>query len=680
MRSLALSCLALVLLLGAAGPAPRAQVDSDVIRLGGSAPPPAETPEPEIPAAADPPPFDGAARRGFDYQAFESRLETLWFQRKAFLADGRINDARRQSDLLRSFTVEEGVHRLESMAGALLAESMRYLEEGHYDRALETIELAEAFDPGRPQASVARASVYWKSRRGYVRAAGHVFQALKRSVVRASSDLSILNQWSIVLVVALLGCVAIFALLMILRYQVPLRHEIEEQLARMGLAHWAPAAGWGVVFLPFLVWFGAGWAAMYWLVACFRFMQRRERAVGLVLLIATLLVVPAFRVGVALYGVTSDPVFRTTLGAAGRGYDPGRIVKLRQLVEAYPEDPVYHFLLAGLYKGGRYFEEAYDEYRQALTLAPSMYQAHINVGNIFHVTGQHSEAVQSYRNAIEVRPDSVLAHYNMHLSQSESFHFKEAEDSLDQARRLDSKKTTEIMSASREGSDSARALDASVELGSVWKAALDGRRLRGSLEVQDSPKLSTSLMQQMLNPVSILALFSFLACFVVAFLSRGDDPARCCIRCGRSFCSRCKRGGQAQEYCSQCLHLFVIGDGLAPETKTRKLYEVERFERRTRGGRRLVSLVLPGAGHLLRGRTGLGCLLLLLWFATLVAWMPGALAPLERMVGIDLRLDLLRGGPVPRFFSLNGTAVLAAVAAAMVWIAGNLWSWRKAGV
>ena len=198
-----------------AGSAIHAQVDSDVIRLGGSDPPPAEEPQPDTATLAGPSPFEGEARRGFDYQAFEARLETLWFQRKAFLADGRINDARRQSELLRSFTVQEGVHRLESMAGALLAESARYLEEGHYDRALETIELAEAFDPGRPQASVARASVYWKSRRGHVRAAGHMFQALKRSLLRASSDLSILNPWAIVLVVALLGCVAVFAVVML---------------------------------------------------------------------------------------------------------------------------------------------------------------------------------------------------------------------------------------------------------------------------------------------------------------------------------------------------------------------------------------------------------------------------------------------------------------------------------
>ena len=34
-------------------------------------------------------------------------------------------------------------------------------------------------------------------------------------------------------------------------------------------------------------------------------------------------------------------------------------MKLRELVGAHPDDPMYRFLLAGLYKNGRYFEEAF---------------------------------------------------------------------------------------------------------------------------------------------------------------------------------------------------------------------------------------------------------------------------------------------------------------------------------
>ena len=53
---------------------------------------------------------------------------------------------------------------------------------------------------------------------------------------------------------------------------------------------------------------------------------------------------------------------------------------------------MYRFLLAGLYKNGRYFEDAFQEYKRVLDAAPSTYQARINLGNIYFVLGQYGEA------------------------------------------------------------------------------------------------------------------------------------------------------------------------------------------------------------------------------------------------------------------------------------------------
>ena len=651
------------------------EVDNGVIRLAPPQPPEQQQ-QPETPVATDTAEFSlGEARRGFDYEAFQARLEALWFQRKAFLAAGREDDAARQTGLIRSFCAQEGVRRLDGLAGALLAEAERYRQEGHYSKALSTLELAETFDRGRAQTSFAKATIYAQSGRGYLRAAGELIRALKRSVASAMSNLTLFNQFAVVLVISVMGCVAVFSVLMLFHYQVALRHEVEEWLTRRSLQHWSASAGWGVLLFPFLIWFGAGWAAVYWIVVTFRFMRRPERVAAAGLLIATVLAAPAYRVAVALYGVTADPVVRTTLASAGGAYDPDRIVKLRQLVDTYPRDPIYRFLLAGQYANGRYFEEAYGEYRRVLDLDPSLYQAHINIGNIFHVTGQHGQAVASYRRSLELRPDAVLALYNMYLTQSKSFRFKEAEKSLNRARALNEKQVNKLMTASREQEDSLAVVDESVNLGSIWQAALEGRQLQRRMEVESGGGFG-SFFRQFVNPVSLMALLALLACGAVLVLSGRQMPAQRCIRCGRPFCHYCKSGRHVQAYCSQCLHLFVLGDGLAPETKTRKMYEVERHERWSRKTRRLVSLLLPGTAQLLRGRAALGCLLLLLWLAALLAWRPSTLAPLEQLAGLDLQLELLDAGAVPALFRVNPTAVLAVTAAIVVWLAGNFWRWR----
>lgn len=616
-------------------------------------------------------------RRGFDYNAFEARLESLWFQRKTLLADGRYTDAAEQSQLIRSFCREEGVGRVDNLAGALIAEADRFVEQGHYSRALESLELAEHFDPGRPQTHLARAGVFWKAGEGVLATTGQFVAAGRAAVLRSIKDLTLFNQLALIFVSSVVGCVLVFSLLMTVRYQVPFRHEVEEWITQALGERWARATGWALLFLPVAIWFGAGWIALYWILITFRFMRRGEKLTAVVLLLATAMVIPAYRLAVTAYGMTADPVVRTTLASVGGEYDPNRILKLRQLVQAHPEDPVYRFLLAGLYKNGRYFEDAFAEYREVLEFDPAMEQAHINIGNIFFATGQYSEAIASYNRAIVINPRSILAYFNRHLAQSESFRFKDAEASLEEAKLIDSKALAEMFASSGSGEERQAVADATLRMESVWEAALAVGQANDAPAARLADSEKQSLARRLINPVSIVSLTVLLACGFALILTRGGEPARRCIRCGRPFCQYCKSSREGHEYCSQCLHLFVLGDGLAPETKTRKLYEVERHERISRGGRLLISLVMPGTAQLLRGRAGRGSLLVLLWLAALLAWQPVGLLPLERFVGLDLPLYLLATRSVPTAYDLQPLAIFAVMLMVLTWFVGNAWRWRR---
>ena len=154
-------------------------------------------------------------------------------------------------------------------------------------------------------------------------------------------------------------------------------------------------------------------------------------------------------------------------------------------------------------------------------------------------------------------------------------------------------------------------------------------------------------------------------------------PARRCIKCGQAFCPRCNRQLEAKEYCSQCLHLFVLGDGLAPGTKSRKLYEVERHTRLLGRVRLLASLVLPGTAQLVRGKPLRGLLILALWFAALVAWQPGLLVGLERILGAEAPLWLLESRNVPTAFDGRAFGLLALLCLPFIWLAGNIWPSRR---
>lgn len=646
-----------------------AQVDSGVIRLGASK---GEEQTPDSAGAAG---LEGM-RRGFDYQAFTARLEALWFQRKSFLADRRRDDAARQGQLIRAYCEEEGVKRLKPLAGALVTEAVRFIEAGDYDGALDSLSLASAFDPGRPELRLMRARIYWQANQGYAASGMELLAGLREAFVRTVASLSLLSRVGVIIFFSALGCLGVFSMLMLVRYQLQFRHEIEEWIGQRLTERWARSVGWTVLFLPLLLWFTAGWVVFYWIAILFRYMRGMERGAALALLLFTLLSVPFFSVSVTLFGMTADPLLRATRAATEGQYAPDRVIQLRRLVDANPDNPTYRFLLAGLYKNGRFFEEAFDEYKQALQLNPGFDKAHVNIGNIFYLTGQHSEAIANYRRALEINPGSALAHYNSHLAQSESFRFKDAEDSLRQARRIDSDLIGQLLAAVEKQGQRSLAVDATLKPLSLREAAFRGASPL-SPQPGDSGTGRLGAWFGMMNPIGVGALGTLGLILVLAALGRGQLPASRCIRCGCAFCRYCKSTQRGHEYCNQCMHLFVLGDGLSPEAKQQKTREVERFERHKRLLRRVIAAFLPGSAHVLTGHAFWGSALLIGWFGTLLTWNPAILRPVERLIGLDLRLHLLESGSVPPAYTLNVLGMLALVSALGFWLLGNLSSPRS---
>jgi hypothetical protein len=156
---------------------------------------------------------------------------------------------------------------------------------------------------------------------------------------------------------------------------------------------------------------------------------------------------------------------------------------------------------------------------------------------------------------------------------------------------------------------------------------------------------------------------------------RGTELPRRCIRCGQPFCPRCKRTqkSEGREYCMQCFHLFVLGQGLAPASKAAKLYAIERFGRRTLWLRNLGSMLLPGVGHLLRGRTVRGLLLVVLWIAALLALRPQIVGSLMRLARLGSRPEVLLGASGAPFApDLTLLALLAVPLLPLLWICANL--------
>jgi Flp pilus assembly protein TadD len=50
-------------------------------------------------------------------------------------------------------------------------------------------------------------------------------------------------------------------------------------------------------------------------------------------------------------------------------------------------------------------------YERAITLGPDVFEAHFNLGNIFHDLGRYAEARTCYRDALQLNPTYADAHF-----------------------------------------------------------------------------------------------------------------------------------------------------------------------------------------------------------------------------------------------------------------------------
>jgi tetratricopeptide (TPR) repeat protein len=460
---------------------------------------------------------------------------------------------------------------------------------------LAALALADALDAGRAQVALARARVLWASGAGPLAALAECVRAIRGILAGSLRDINTLHGSALILLAAAVAGIVLFSAFMVLRYQVALRHDVEEWLIERNKATWSKAGGWAFLLAPLILWVGAGWIAIYWIVVCFRYMRRGERLLAASLLCVAAFIVPGYRFAVGLYGLAADPTVRTTVAAANGGYDPDRIVKLLELVEAHPEDSTYRFLLAGLYKNGRYFEDAFREYKRVIEAEPSNYQATINLGNSLFRRRPYGEAISNYRKAIELRPDCVLATTTCTWPSRTRFKLKEAAESLAHANRSGSRadhalaRFRQPRRRRREGDRRRRRRQLDLEGDGrrppLERVARGRRRGRGSRLVASQPRHATSV-------IALLALVG------LRHEPRDVRRANACeaLRAMRATVLHALQVGTGRPSVLQpCAPPFRLGGRLGPETKSMKLYEVGA----TRDAKPAVAAhllrILPGA-------------------------------------------------------------------------------------
>jgi tetratricopeptide (TPR) repeat protein len=541
-----------------------------------------------------------------------------------------------------------GLARFPLLAKSAVALAGKAQGENNGELMQWAIAAAERLDPVSPAVSYAAADL--AARQGdYVGAGREVAMGLMKTLRDYTS--SVLAQNDLLLVVALaLGLLtASFAVALALRYGRAAAHDFREMLGGMFSAGVTTVLAFALLFLPLFLWLGPSWLVLWWLALFFTYATWKEKALIAVLLVVVALVPLLLERSAARIAGLKSPVVHAAVAAASRSYDADALRRLQALLEFMPEDAMLHLLIGNLYVQQGSDNEAQIHYRRATQLDDDLAGAHLNLGNLHFFNNDFTAAISRYEKAATVDATLAIAPYNHSVAAGELNRFDEQRRKLDEARQRNRSVVNALTSKTEQG--------LSVEMYQVpiavaWSLADQiarsgtARELYGNYAFFDPGRALT-------NTLTIAALGALVLAGILWFLRRRTGVAGSCIKCGRTFCPRCKSARESATYCTQCIHIYLKRDGVSLDTKRKKLEEVHGFQGRSLGIRKLLGTFLPGTSQIITGSTfaGAATLLLFLLFVSL-AILIGRLAPL---------------GPSLDTFRL-AVRTAAIVSAAVIWI------------
>jgi tetratricopeptide (TPR) repeat protein len=428
----------------------------------------------------------------------------------------------------------------------------------------------------------------------------------------------------------------IFSLALFIRYARSMAHDFREIIGKRLRGGSVSVLAFALLFLPLFVWLGPVWLIFYWFVIFFGYARASERL--LILLLALLIAAAPLTLDLLSHWIAGvdGPVVMSAIASEEQAYQPEALRRMQELVNIVPDNAILHLLLGNLLLQEGNEPQAAVHYRRSLELRDSA-GAHVNLGNLHFLDNDFSSAITEYQRAEKLDPRMAIAFYNHSIASGETYKFDEQAQKLDQAKRIDRAYIERLSS----NPPSQKIVMYRPPISQAWDVssaiARNGtaRTLFGNYSWFD-PLLSAQ------NPITLAGALALVFAPLIFLKRRRHGFAGACIKCGRTFCHRCKSARESSTYCTQCIHIYLKRDGVSLDTKRAKLEEVSDHQSGVLRRNKFFGTFLPGSAQLLEGRTNAGIVGLFAFFFFIgLALLVGRLAPV--LVPGDLPRLMLRG-------------------------------------
>ncbi|HYO77054.1 MAG TPA: hypothetical protein VE010_11375, partial [Thermoanaerobaculia bacterium] len=232
-------------------------------------------------------------------------------------------------------------------------------------------------------------------------------------------------------------------------------------------------------------------------------------------------------------------------------------------------------------------------------------------------------SLTEYERAQKADPKLAIAFYNASVASGETYKFDQQKEMLERAREADRSVTERVT----RNQPPQKIVMYNPSIGEAWAVNKEVSRVPQA-RAQFGNYSVFNPARSAVNPVTIGAIASLLLGLALLARRRRTGVANACIKCGRTFCNRCKSARESTTYCTQCIHIYLKRDGVSLDTKRKKLEEVSDHQSGMVRRNRIFATVAPGAAQMLEGRTVtgiIGAFLFALFVA--IAITVGRLAP-----------------------------------------------------
>ncbi|PIE89077.1 MAG: hypothetical protein CR997_12910 [Acidobacteria bacterium] len=523
----------------------------------------------------------------------EGNLAQIWANYLSALKQGKVTLKDKAFEEMRDLKRNEGDPVFESLGYLFLQKANEENTMGNYESARENYLHAIQMNPYLWPAYVNLGHIKLKEGKGWKSFVSMYLKGFRKAFDGQNTYflLAVLDWFCSNLIWILISSFSLYCLIVSLKYT---RQHLFIFLSDKNSPHTKVVLGVLTLVLPLLLGLNLYLVAACYLIIFFPFFSSKEKRntyiVSLFLLIVPLLY--GFQYAVQSLQVSKEFKHRNKqfyLGDSER-----QIADLSKLLESSPNDEFLFSLSVLKQKRGDY-QSALANYDKLPEKSEFWAYGQINKGNIFYLGHKFQEAIEAYEEAVKLRSSLPEVYYNLSAVRAAMGNHREAEQALIKAKNLD---PVSVESWEIKGHPVVN-----VEMADVQGI----KSLLHSIKVAfvHSFKLEMPLINPWIFTVAIL-----IACIVHSNFRNPRLQPQSCVKCGKLYYPS---ESPNSDWCSQCVHIYMLKSDLPSEAKIKKHEEVKKhiaFKNRLGF---LIHLVLPGAKGLLgKGRFG-GWLTLLVW-------------------------------------------------------------------